>query len=224
MNIVNKVNLQWCTPEGDLLLAEMARVSNPQNQGNEATAPKLIGYLLQHKHWSPFDMVNLCLEINTTRDIGRQILRHSSMKFQEFSQRYAEPGTKLPEPPLREARLQDHKNRQNSFEIDCPELQTWFESAQLEVKILTTRLYNEATEKGIAKEQARVFLPEGLTPTRMYVNGTLRSWIHFLEVRDHPHAQKEVREIAAQVKGYFQELFPMTYEAAEQYWERVKHV
>lgn len=215
------VQLVWATHGGDTLVAYMARISNPKNQGNTETGPKLIRSLIRMKHWSPFEMVNMCVEINTTRDIGRQIIRHKTMYFsdaspelllQEFSQRYQKP-TELEKPVLREARLQDSKNRQSSLETDDMGLHDWFRDAQLEVIDLTDRLYNEAIEKGIAKEQARAILPEGLTPTRLYVNGTVRSWIHFLQDRLSDGAQKEVREIAKGIKEHFMVNFPTVYTA-----------
>jgi thymidylate synthase (FAD) len=161
------------------LIAFCARVSNPSNQNNTDTSEKLIRYLVKNKHWSPLEMVSMCLEIVTTRDIARQILRHRSFSFQEFSQRYADP-TKELDFVLREARLQDPKNRQNSIECDNPALQLFWETQQKRVLDAAKGAYDWAIENGIAKEQARAVLPEGLTESRLYMNGTLRSWIHFI--------------------------------------------
>lgn len=177
------------------LIAWCARVSNPSNQNNTKTVSKLIDYLARNKHWSPFEMVTACLEINTTRDIGRQILRHRSFAFQEFSQRYADP-TKHLQFVLREARLQDQKNRQNSIETNDQELQENWLNWQEEILEITDKAYEWAIENGIAKEIARAILPEGLTPSRMYMSGSIRSWIHFIEVRTHESTQKEHRIIA----------------------------
>lgn len=190
------------------LVAFCARVSNPNNQTNMETAEKLISYLIKHKHWSPFEMVNVCLEIETTRDIARQILRHRSFTFQEFSQRYADP-TKDLSFTFREARLQDMKNRQNSIETDDDELRTMWSLMQGQVISSAERAYKWAIEHGIAKEVARAVLPEGLTMSRMYVNGTLRSWIHFIETRSHISTQKEHREIAVACANVISEIFPL---------------
>ena len=184
----------------DAFIAYVARVSNPSNQSNTLTASKLLRYLAKHKHWSPFEMVNIVMEINTTRDIARQILRHRSFSFQEFSQRYADPTQDLGF-VTREARLQDHKNRQNSIEIDQSDdyqgglHDRWIEMQQ-RMTDETQRIYRWAIENDIAKEQARAVLPEGLTVSRMYMNGTLRSWIHYCQLRMGPETQKEHREIA----------------------------
>lgn len=177
------------------LIAFCARVSNPNNQSNTETSSKLIKYLIKNKHWSPFEMASACLEINTTRDIARQILRHRSFSFQEFSQRYADP-TQDMEFCLREARLQDPKNRQNSIEIDDESLHADWKTFQQEICKISQTAYNWALEKGIAKEVARSVLPEGLMMSRLYVNGTIRSWIHYIEVRTDPSTQKEHRIIA----------------------------
>ena len=191
----------------DEFVAYVARVSNPSNQNNKETAPKLLRYLAKHKHWSPFEMVNIVMEIETTRDIARQILRHRSFSFQEFSQRYADP-TKDLGFAKREARLQDLKNRQNSIEIDDntvldPKtlmhsgwLKEEWEKKQQAVIDATNEAYTWATIYNIAKEQARAVLPEGLTVSRMYMNGTLRSWIHYCQLRMGPETQKEHREVA----------------------------
>lgn len=177
------------------LIAFVARVSNPSNQMNSATSEKLLKYLAKHNHWSPFEMVSLCMEIETTRDIARQIIRHRSFAFQEFSQRYADPTSDLGF-ETREARLQDHKNRQNSIESDDQQLQADWAVIQSQITDSVTQAYNWAIKNGIAKEQARAVLPEGLTVSRMYMNGTLRSWIHYCQLRMGPETQKEHREIA----------------------------
>lgn len=193
------------------LIAFCARVSNPSNQFNTETSEKLIKYLVKHKHWSPLEMVSACLEIETTRDIARQILRHRSFSFQEFSQRYADP-TKDLSFVTREARLQDPKNRQNSVEVDDQLLQNEWYRAQQRVIYAAQREYEWAIKNGIAKEQARAVLPEGLTASRMYANGTLRSWIHFIEVRSDESTQKEHREIAKECARVIAEIFPMAEE------------
>jgi len=191
------------------LIAYCARVSNPSNQFNTETSEKLINYLVKHQHWSPLEMVSACMEITTTRDIARQILRHRSFSFQEFSQRYADP-TKDLSFVLREARLQDTKNRQNSIETSNAELITWWDAQQKFVIENVQRIYTEAIERGIAKEQARAVLPEGLTESRLYMNGTLRSWIHFIELRSANGTQKEHQEVAIACATAIAEIFPMT--------------
>ena len=190
------------------LIAFCARVSNPSNQYNTATSEKLISYLIKHQHWSPLEMVSACLEIETTRDIARQILRHRSFSFQEFSQRYADP-TKDLSFVTREARLQDTKNRQNSIKTEDHELARIWEDKQREIIRATTDAYQWATNNGIAKEQARAVLPEGLTVSRMYMNGTIRSWIHFITVRSDVSTQLEHREIALECAKIIAEIFPM---------------
>jgi len=190
------------------LIAFCARVSNPSNQFNTETSEKLITYLIKHQHWSPLEMVSACLEIETTRDIARQILRHRSFSFQEFSQRYADP-TKDLSFVLREARLQDTKNRQNSIKTDDKELARFWEEKQQAVIRASNEAYNWAVSNGIAKEQARAVLPEGLTTSRMYMNGTLRSWIHFIQVRSDVSTQLEHREIALECAKIIAEIFPM---------------
>ena len=197
------------------LIAYCARVSNPSNQFNTETSAKLINYLVKHQHWSPLEMVSACLEINTTRDIARQILRHRSFSFQEFSQRYADPTQDL-EFVLREARLQDTKNRQNSIEVSDAELQAWWNAKQQFIINYVKETYTEALNKGLAKEQARAILPEGLTGSRMYMNGTLRSWIHFIQVRSGNGTQKEHMLIAREVAKVIAEIFPLATEVAEQ--------
>jgi thymidylate synthase (FAD) len=191
----------------DEFIAYVARVSNPSNQNNTLTAPKLLRYLAKHKHWSPFEMVNIVMEINTTRDIARQILRHRSFAFQEFSQRYADP-TKDLGFVTREARLQDMKNRQNSIETDDASLQKEWNEYQYALLDEARIAYTWATQNGIAKEQARAVLPEGLTVSRMYMNGTLRSWIHYCQLRMGPETQKEHREVAADAWYQITEVFP----------------
>jgi len=190
------------------LIAYAARVSNPSNQDNKETADKLLKYLIKHKHWSPFEMASVCLEIETTRDIARQILRHRSFSFQEFSQRYADP-TKDLEFVKREARLQDKKNRQNSVEIDDPKLQDEWDTLQDMLIEDARQAYQWAIAKGIAKEQARAVLPEGLTMSRMYMNGTIRSWIHYIELRSANGTQKEHMEVAKACAVEIAKVLPM---------------
>lgn len=198
------------------LVAYCARVSNPGNQLNSETAPKLIKYLMKHKHWSPFEMVNVCLEIVTTRDIGRQILRHRSFSFQEFSQRYADPTDAQSglDYSIRECRLQDTKNRQNSVAINEDDIEQKYlahqwEKKQRELIALCDETYSWAVRNGIAKEQARAVLPEGLTNSRMYINGTLRSWIHYIEVRAGNGTQKEHMLIAQECAKVIAKIFPL---------------
>ena len=190
------------------LVAYCARVSNPSNQLNTDTSEKLIKYLVKHQHWSPLEMVSACIEITTTRDIARQILRHRSFSFQEFSQRYADP-TKDLDFVLRAARLQDTKNRQNSIETNDEDLALWWDEAQQEVIALVRKHYTRAIERGIAKEQARAILPEGNTVSRLYMNGTLRSWIHFIELRSANGTQKEHQEVALACARVIAQIFPM---------------
>lgn len=204
---MSAVNLVWATPKGDELVAYMARVSNPSNQNNTATAPKLVKYLVDNKHWSPLDMVDMCVEITTTRDIARQILRHRSFFFQEFSQRYADPTEDLGF-RLRDARLQDKKNRQNSIETSDYDLKVEWIEHQQDVVAQSSKAYKWAIENGIAKEQARAVLPEGLTLSRMYMKGTLRNWIHYVDVRTDMATQKEHRLIAEECKKHMFECFP----------------
>jgi thymidylate synthase (FAD) len=198
------------------LIAYCARVSNPSNQLNTDTSEKLIRYLVKHQHWSPLEMVSACIEITTTRDIARQILRHRSFSFQEFSQRYADP-TKDLSFVCREARLQDPKNRQNSIEVvlDNPEsrsLAMGWENAQTRVKLAAIEAYQWAIDNGIAKEQARAVLPEGMIESRLYMNGTLRSWIHFIELRSANGTQKEHQEVAIACAKVIAEIFPLATE------------
>ena len=204
------------------LVAFCARVSNPANQDNKETSEKLIRYLVKHQHWSPLEMVSMCLELTTTRDIARQILRHRSFSFQEFSQRYADPTAELDEAfVLREARLQDTKNRQNSVELDMNDeaqklLAFEWERAQKRVLFSAKQEYSWAIKNGIAKEQARAVLPEGLTVSRLYMNGTLRSWIHYIQLRSANGTQKEHRDIAIECAKVIAKVFPMANEFKEQ--------
>jgi len=193
------------------LVAYCARVSNPDNQNNKETSEKLVKYLMKHKHWSPLEMVSACLEIETTRDIARQLLRHRSFSFQEFSQRYADP-TKDLEFEVREARLQDPKNRQNSILADDELLQHHWKKQQERVIKTSLDAYNFAVSNGIAKEQARVVLPEGNTLSRLYVNGTLRSWIHYIELRGANGTQLEHVELAHAVADAITQIFPIAEE------------
>ena len=198
------------------LIAYCARVSNPSNQLNTETSEKLIRYLIKHQHWSPLEMVSACIEITTTRDIARQILRHRSFSFQEFSQRYADPTAELDDAfVLREARFQDDKNRQNSVALDTTDdaqrlLAIEWERAQKRVLWAVKQEYSWAIKNGIAKEQARAVLPEGLTVSRLYMNGTLRSWVHFIELRSANGTQKEHQEVAIACAKVIAEIFPMT--------------
>lgn len=190
------------------LVAYCARVSNPTNQSNSETSERLIKYLIKHQHWSPLEMVSACLEIETTRDIARQILRHRSFSFQEFSQRYADP-TKDLDFVCREARLQDTVNRQNSIDVDDHLLQNEWYRAQQRVIYAAKREYEWAIANGIAKEQARAVLPEGLTVSRLYMNGTLRSWIHYIQLRSANGTQKEHMEIAKACAEVIAKVFPL---------------
>ena len=193
------------------LISYCARVSNPSNQNNTETSDKLIRYLIKHKHWSPFEMASVCLEITTTRDIARQILRHRSFSFQEFSQRYADP-TKDLDFVMREARLQDNKNRQNSIEVDNANIQANWKMRQSMVMSEVLEAYNWAIGAGIAKEQARSVLPEGNMESRLYMNGTIRSWIHYIELRSGLETQKEHREVAVACAEAIEPIFPMIME------------
>lgn len=192
------------------LIAYAARVSNPANQMNSETSQRLLNYLIKHKHWSPFEMASATIEVETTRDIARQFLRHRSFSFQEFSQRYANPQDMKESFVLREARMQDHTNRQNS--IDCPdgELRAWWYAQQNLIIDQVKRIYDEAIERGIAKEQARAILPEGNTVSRLYANGTIRSWIHYIELRSAHGTQKEHIELAREIGRAIAAIFPMT--------------
>lgn len=196
------------------LIAFCARVSNPSNQFNAGTSEKLIKYLIKHKHWSPLEMVSACMEITTTRDIARQILRHRSFSFQEFSQRYADP-TKDLDFVVREARLQDPVNRQNSIPLDMMnndehrQIAYQWENLQRDLIKRSQDVYTWAIAKGIAKEQARAVLPEGMMESRLYMNGTLRSWIHFIELRSANGTQKEHQEVAIECARVISEIFPL---------------
>lgn len=187
-------------------IAYCARVSNPTSQENNLNNQKLLSYLMQHGHWSPFEMVSVCLEIETSRDIARQILRHRSFSFQEFSQRYSTPSLDFQK---REVRLQDTKNRQNSLETQDETLKRKWNEKQDEVARSVHDAYTWAIQQGIAKEQARIVLPEGMTKTRMYMNGTLRSWIHYIQARSGQDTQKEHREVSIACAHAIQPLFPM---------------
>lgn len=191
------------------LVAYCARVSNPSNQMNTETSEKLIKYLIKHAHWSPLEMVNACLEIETTRDIAHQIVRHRSFAFQEFSQRYADPKEMGDMFVIREARLQDAKNRQNSIETDDTSLQDKWEEMQQDVMYAAGKAYKWAIDNGIAKEQARAVLPEGCTKTRLYMNGSLRSWIHYIELRGANGTQKEHMDIAHACADVISKVFPL---------------
>ena len=188
------------------MVAYCARVSNPANQHNQETNPKLLKYLIKNQHWSPFEMVSICLEIKTTRDIARQILRHRSFSFQEFSQRYAQVDESF---VTREVRLQDNKNRQNSISSEDQQLQTEWDERQQALAEQAKETYQWALEQGIAKEQARAVLPEGMTPSTLYMNGTLRSWIHYIQVRSEKGTQKEHRALAVAAAEAIAPLFPL---------------
>lgn len=200
----SSAKLIWATPNLESIIAYCARVSNPANQHNDETAPKLLRYCMKHKHWSVFEMGNVCIEIETTRDIARQILRHRSFSFQEFSQRYAVVG----DHDISEARMQDNKNRQNSLPTEDREVQRWWEEQQQKTWKQAKNVYEHALHMGIAKEVARKVLPEGLTMSRMYVNGTVRSWLHYIDVRCDESTQKEHREVAQQCKTIVSSLLP----------------
>jgi len=206
--------VSYSKPENDStslqdLVAFCARVSNPANQINTETNEKLIRYLINHQHWSPLEMVSICLEIETTRDIARQILRHRSFSFQEFSQRYAVADLGF---QCREARLQDTKNRQNSIETENISLQNEWDEYQNKVIEESEKAYKWALENGIAKEQARSVLPEGMTVSRLYMNGTLRSWVHYIQLRTEKGTQKEHREVALACAQAIETVFPMIME------------
>jgi len=199
---------KWADSDKDMvdIVAYCARVSNPSNQINNENNERLIKYLIKHEHWSPFEMVNICLEIETTRDIARQLLRHRSFSFQEFSQRYAVADLGF---ELKEARMQDLKNRQNSIQTDDEEIEKEWVAQQEIVANIAYNAYQWALEKGIAKEQARAVLPEGMTVSRLYMNGTLRSWIHYIKVRIGVETQKEHRDIAISCLNQISTIFPL---------------
>jgi len=203
------VKLLHCTPDAEKLIVKMARVSNPQNQENWDTGPKLLGYLIKHKHWSPFEMASMCVEIQTERDIAAQILRHRSFSFQEFSQRYAK--TVPAECPY--MRMQDSKNRQNSLDELDEDMQAHWANKTARVIMDSYKIYEEMLSEGVAKETARRILPL-CTPTTMYMHGTLRSWLHYIQVRTDPGTQEEHRDIALQCKNIFSQSFPVIAEAA----------
>ena len=190
------------------LIAYAARVSNPANQANTKTTPKLLDYLIKHKHWSPFEMASACIEIETTRDIARQLLRHRSFSFQEFSQRYADIRDLDDDFVIREARLQDPKNRQNSIQNNDPALEDEWANKQLAIIEMVKMTYDWAIENGIAKEQARAILPEGNTVSRLYVNGTIRSWIHYIELRSANGTQQEHMDLALAVAEAIGKIYP----------------
>ena len=190
------------------LIAYCARVSNPSNQANTKTTTKLLDYLIKYKHWSPFEMASACIEVETTRDIARQLLRHRSFSFQEFSQRYADINDLADDFVIREARLQDKKNRQNSIHTTDTALQAWWHAQQTFIIEHVRRIYDDAIERGIAKEQARAILPEGCTVSRLYVNGTIRSWIHYIELRSGNGTQYEHMELARQVALAIAQIYP----------------
>ncbi len=202
------VQLMWATPEADKQIAFMARVSNPDNQDN-AEFKRLLNYLMKHNHVSPFEMASMCVQIDTTRDISRQILRHRSFTYQEFSQRYEDAG-KLGDMVERECRLQDVKNRQSSLECDEYSLKTDWLHEQQNVYQEAINAYQWALHNGIAKEQARALLPEGLTPTRLYMTGTIRSWLHYIQVRAGAETQKEHRVIAQGALDVLRQVAPIT--------------
>ena len=201
-------------------IAYFARVSNPTSQTNNLKGDKLLKYLIRNKHWSPFEMCNVVVEVNTSRDIARQLLRHRSFSFQEFSQRYSATETTI---GVRECRLQDTLNRQNSLSNENKELEDWWVSKQRSVLGSAFEIYDQALKKGIAKEQARAILPEGLTLTKLYVNGTVRSWVHYVELRTDPSTQKEHRDLASKVADEISKVFPLIeqfvhgYNDSEQY-------
>lgn len=209
---MQNTKLIWATPDADKLLAYIARVSNPENQENENIVG-LLSYMLRNGHVSPFEMAHACIEINTTRDIGRQILRHRSCSFQEFSGRY-QSYDKLPSAELRECRLQDTKNRQNSLDTDNAYLTETWKQRQRQVLEAAQGTYQWALDHGIAKEQARAVLPEGLTPSRLYMVGSLRSWIHYLTSRLDPSTQKEHRLVALEIQEILRGVAPVAMEAA----------
>ena len=200
--------LIWATPDADKHIGYCARVSNPGNQDNPNVAG-LLSYCAKNAHWSVFEMASACIEVSTTRDIARQILRHRSFSFQEFSQRYAD-ATQLGSFVLRECRMQDTKNRQNSLATDDEDMNEWWKITQQSMAIITEDFYNKALGKGIAKEQARALLPEGLTPSKLYVNGTMRSWITFLQARLDVATQKEHMLVAQDVLAVLRDVAPVT--------------
>ena len=204
---MHSAKLVWITPDAETLIGKIARVSNPKNEDNP-NVERLIKYLIKHKHWSPFEMASACIEIVTTRDIARQLLRHRSFSFQEFSQRYADIRDIGDDFIVRDARLQDLKNRQNSVETDDSYIKERWEEEQLKVIMQAKQAYKWAIENGIAKEQARAVLPEGNTVSRLYVNGTIRSWIHYVELRSANGTQKEHMELAREIAKSISGIYP----------------
>ena len=214
---MSEVNLVWVTPSADQMIGYIARVSNVNAKPTDS-ATSLISYTIRCRHWSPFEMANMCLEIMTERDVSRQILRHHALAFQEFSQRYAATTT-LPQAPNRRARTQDPKNRQKSKPCDDPEIMKWWDEAQTKMKMKADVIYTAALGYGIAKEVARSILPEGLTTTRMYVNGDIRSWLHYCEVRRGNGTQPEHIEVADKCYAILKNELPDTVAA----WEAAHH-
>jgi thymidylate synthase (FAD) len=208
-----QTNLVWVTPDAERLLGHIARVSNPANQDNEKVEG-LIKYMIKHQHWSPFEMVSACFAIKTTRDIGRQILRHRSFVFQEFSQRYATVDALADEIEYRECRMQDATNRQSSNPTDDATLLHGWEAMQRTVYMTAQNCYQDALKNGIAKEQARALLPEGLTPTSLYMSGTIRSWIHYCQLRTGAETQKEHRDVAQSISKELAVIVPTIWAAA----------
>lgn len=219
---MSNVKLIWVTPDAENLLVKIARVSNPVSADAGGNEERLINYMIKHNHWSPFEMVSMCVEINTTRDIGRQILRHRSFSFQEFSQRYAEVDT-FNFDCEKECRLQNNTNRQSSIECENTVLSKYWKEALKDVAELGIKNYMWAIKNGIAKECARALLPEGLTRSKMYMSGTLRSWIHYCIMRTEVSTQKEHRLIAQQILTVLRENFPLTYKALKNDFELPKH-
>lgn len=210
---MSDVNLVWITPEAEKNIMYCARVSNPKNQDSDNS--KLLNYCIKNSHWSIFEMASMCIEINTTRTIARQILRHRSFSFQEFSQRYADVTQMSSDLVVAEARSQDLKNRQNSNDDMSLDDKEWFQACQVDLWNHALDFYKKALDRGIAKEQARVFLPEGLTPSRMYMTGTIRSWLHFLQLRTGNGTQKECQDVARAIQKIFGEELPIIAKALE---------
>lgn len=210
-----EVSLNWATPNAEQAMADIARRSSPENIGNDPV--KLLAYCIREKHWSVFEMANICLDITTTRDIGRQILRHSTLRPQEFSQRYAD-ARKLGGPVLRECRMQDHRNRQNSLPCDDAGLSAWWECEQQKVWDQAVSAYSAALDRGIAKEVARAVLPEGMTPTSMTLNGPVRTWLHFCDLRTGHGTQTECVDVAKRCYAIVSYLLPAVCRA----WDEVR--
>lgn len=210
----HEVTLNWITPNAEQVVVDDARISNPGSEGKPPHT--LIGYLLRNQHWSPFEMVNMSVKVETTRDIGRQLLRHWTLRPQEFSQRYADIRVIAEEGVLRECRMQDSVNRQSSHKTDDEDLAEWWRTAQQDVWNVATHVYGAALERGIAKEVARVVMPEGMTPTVMKFNGNLRSWIHFYNLRSGHGTQSEATQIAIQIGDLIEAHFPHTFRAMKE--------